>query len=95
MGAYYEEMIMVAEDSFELCSKYADFFQDQQYEHGHGGYSGIFAEKPRLEIIKNMHDPVTRKEAEEHCEEENDKWGPAFAYYLGENRWYIGGWCSS
>jgi len=95
MGAYYEEARLTAESEKELKDKYQNLVAHEQYMNGHGGYSGTFAEKPQLRIIRGMYNPTTEDEAYEHCSNENDKWGPAFAYYVGDYRWYIGGWCSS
>ena len=94
MGREYQDTTIRCEDG-ELYDRYAAIVRQAQYEHGHAGYSGTFAEKPELEIQDGAPDFGNRKAAEEHCCENNDKWGPSFAYYLGAGSWYIGGWCSS
>ena len=95
MGGWYEETKITARSEKDLKDKYRELVAHEQYMNGHGGYSGTLAEKLQLRIVRRMHDPTTEDQAYEHCLDENDKWGPAFAYYLGNHQWYIGGWCSS
>ena len=76
----------------QLCDKYDDLVAQCQYMDGHGGYSGTFAEKPQLQPVAGT---WARAEAENHCVENNDKWGPSYAYQLYSGGWYVGGWCSS
>jgi hypothetical protein len=92
MGAYYQSATINAKDEKELKEKYRDLVEQCRWESGHGGYSGTFAEKWDLRIIRGA---FGREEAEGHCEDKNDKWGPSYAYDLGDGLWYVGGWCSS
>ena len=81
-----------------LKKKYAEFVDQEAWEHGHGGYSGTFAEKPEVKV---EHPPVPggpywdEEQALDHAMEHNDKWGPAFAYRIADTTWLIAGWCSS
>lgn len=92
MGAEYQGGIVEAGSEEALHIKYRDIVSHCRHMDGHGGYTGTFAEKDGLEVIPGTH---TREGAREHCSEENPKWGPSYAYDLGDNKWYIGGWCSS
>ena len=91
-GSYNSERIESGVKRDELQAKYRDIVAHCQWESGHGGYSGTFAEKPELRIM-----PGTwgLEDARRNCQDENDKWGPSFAYQLDIGGWYIGGWCSS
>jgi len=80
----------------EVKSRFAAGVEAAKYDHGHAGYSGTFAEKDSIEIIPNPDGEFwSEKDAEDHATEENDKWGPAGAYQLGEDQWLFAGWCSS
>jgi hypothetical protein len=95
MGSSYCETIMGAFKN-GLDRRYAQLVRDCQYQHRHGGYSGTFAEKRNVQVIpppdgKKVWD---REVAQTHCQENNDKWDASYAYWLGNSRWYVGGWCS-
>lgn len=74
-----------------------------RYMNGHGGYTGTIAEKPSFEIIQRT--PLPKKEAYELAEkrvEDNDKWGPAFAIPVQDEKepnktagWLFFGFASS
>lgn len=91
MGAVYQGSVIELKDIKDLRNTFHRLCEDDAYECGHGGYTGTFAEKPSVELMRGIY---TKEQAREHCEEHNDKWGPAFAYCLGDNKYYIGGWCS-
>lgn len=92
MGGEYTDTIVKCERQ-ELNDLFRAIVDQAAWDHGHGGYTGTFAEKHELLIQRG--DDWTLETAREHCSEHNDKWGPAFAYHLADGRWYIGGWCSS
>jgi len=96
-GEYQEQILTVAAVSTlkELKEEYARIVADHLYMDGHGGYSGTFAEKPQLTIISQEAGEFGREDARDHCVQNNDKWGPSFAYRISPTEWYIGGWCSS
>ena len=91
-GSYNSRMIDGDVKRDGLQAKYRAIVEQCQWESGHGGYSGTFAEKPELRIMRGT---WTREDARDHCQNENDKWGASFAYQLDTGGWYIGGWCSS
>lgn len=60
---------------------------EAQHEYGHRSYSGTIAEKRGFEIRK--HEPMTRQQANEFIDRDlnrNDKWGPAFAVPVSEEK---------
>ena len=63
-----------------------------EWEHGHGGYTGSWAEVDGVKTSSLVFD--TKDQAEEHCIENTDKWGPALAVKFrdekGEERWFVG-----
>ena len=61
------------------------------YDHGHSGYTGTFAEKCDITIINGEWEP---DKARDHCMENNEKWGDAYAYHLKDGGWLFGGICS-
>lgn len=96
MGCNFQYETVEAASEMELRSKYADIVAECEYDYGHAGYTGTFAEKHKLEIVVGINDDQVPEEyAYDHCIEHNQKWGPSSAYYLGNNKWFVGGWCSS
>ena len=81
----------------DLKKKYAELVDLEAWEHGHGGYSGTFAEKPQVKVmLPPAPGPYWDEEAARgHALEHNEKWGPAFAYRIADATWLIAGWCSS
>jgi hypothetical protein len=63
-----------------------------EYEHGHGGYTGTWAEVGGVKITSLVFD--TKGQAEAHCIENADKWEGALAVKFltgkGEERWFVG-----
>lgn len=68
-----------------------------KYDHGHGGYSGTFAECWDLAISPKKFNNY--KEADDYLMNTHDKWEPAIAVLFkdekGDEYWVIGAWCSS
>lgn len=91
MGGEYRENIITASTEQDLQQEYEKLVEHHMYMYGHSGYSGSFAEKPELKIIPGV---FVQETAGVDCRDTNDKWGPSFAYHIGEDQWYIGGWCS-
>jgi hypothetical protein len=95
MGAEFNFMVIEKEMSEdELKEKWAEIKEKAEYDHGHSGYTGSFAEKNDIEIIETEK-PMEEKEAEKFIMNNNDKWGDASAIKLNNGKWCIGGWCSS
>lgn len=63
------------------------------YESGHGGYTGTIAEKSGFTIIP--HDPEKSiREQVDDLIDDNDKWGPAFCFDLGDGSYVFFGTAS-
>ncbi len=95
MGSSYCGTVLGALEN-GLDRRYAQLVRDCQYECGHGGYTGTFAEKHAVRVIPPPQGKPSwdRQEAHQHCQDNNDKWDASYAYWLGQDRWYVGGWCS-
>ena len=104
MGAEYDSMRMKAvadtkESRAALNEAFNDYVKQSQYEHGHGGYTGTFAEHSsfRFETI-TLKNPSS-DELFVFCEgSQGSKWNPPVAIFITSEQftgWYIGGWCSS
>lgn len=79
-----------------LQENYRKLYEQALYDHGHSGYSGSFAEKPDVEIRKP---PIDKKywdlEKAKEDSQDNDKWGPSWAYQLDKDTFWLGGSASS
>lgn len=74
-----------------------------RYMSGHGGYTGTIAEKSSFTVLK--HTPMLKQDAQVFADsviEKNDKWGPAFAVPIADEKeptktkgWYFFGFASS
>ena len=106
MGGEFQGYVITLKEGEHLNDKFQRMVFQAQYDHGHSGYSGTFAEKPGVVIIpihraqEDEVNPVnsnywTREGAYNHALNHNGKWEDANAYELGPRTWYIGGWCSS
>lgn len=101
MGSVYQDTIVTVTDAEDVFKQFEAIRAEACYMRGHGGYTGSFCEKNDVVLRADPeHDkPLDAEEARKRCLD-NDKWGPAEAYYLGNTeagrqRWYICGWCSS
>ena len=98
-GEFCSEVVSGDLDRNTLHDKFKEIVAEAEYEDGHGGYTGTFAEKNRLEVSDRTFGSVD--EAENWINEVNDKWGPAMAVLVcppdnpDKRVWVIGGWCSS
>ena len=98
MGAERQDIIIVCSGgSEELEREFEKIVLDAQYNYGHAGYTGTFAEK--TDGLKIIPVPDGEKYWDPECaknhSDEQDKWGPAYAYLIGKNKWLVIGWCSS
>lgn len=91
MGGEYQDMTVKCKKN-ELEEKFNEIVKQCEWDFGHAGYTGTFAEKDGVKVIEGN---WTEDGARTDCEDNNDKWGPAFAYFIAKDTWYIGGWCSS
>ena len=95
MGVKFQEWQLSAPVE-ELPTYFANKVRECQREFGFSGYTGTFAEKAEAGVLLQYSQTVWGLEqARKHCQENNTRWDPAFAYLIGDYRWYIGGWCSS
>ena len=93
MGAEYCDLKLEASKDL-LNEAFNSIVEQAQYDHGHAGYSGSFAEKDSFAI----HDVVMDEaNAYDYCQEHATKWGDAIFIPLNEERteWYLGAVCSS
>ena len=95
MGGCYQETIIKCKKE-DLPRLFQNFRNEEAYRRGHGGYTGTFAEKDSICIIPSKNAEFWHEEeARERGLYDNDKYGPASAYLIAKDTWYIGGWCSS
>ena len=95
MGGIYLDTKLKDQPAKDVTAKWRQIHDQAQYNDGHGGYSGSFAEKPTIAFPPQEF--ATDADAEEWVCDNNDKWGPVDAVKVREPalHWYIGGWCSS
>lgn len=71
---------------------------EARHLYGHGGYTGTIAEKRSFVVIPLPKGKEPRKYAYDLLNNDdprvNDKWGPAGAISLGDNKWLFFGWAS-
>ncbi len=96
MGAEYCQETISAKTDKEAQEAFMGLVAECEYDHGHSGYSGTFAEKTELTILpppkgRNFWSP----EELEHHEAGEDKWGPAVGGKISDTEYFVGGWCSS
>jgi len=66
---------------------------EARHEYGHGGYTGTIAEKGSFVIVQL--DPELVEDYDRWPDKVQDKWGPAGAIKLAENKWLFFGCASS
>lgn len=95
MGAVFETLRVykdTREEAREECQRY---ISDCQWEYGHGGYSGTFAEATG--VIFTDRTFTHRENAYDYLIEKAEKWGPAVGVLVDdeEEAYYLfGAWCS-
>lgn len=104
MGAEFESRIVKDRDRGEIEKTWSESIKQSLYDNGHSGYSGTIAEMPDG-IDWEDHEFDSRDKAEEHLQDNHNKWDKAMAvsFYRpcdddktkNEKWWIIGGWCSS
>lgn len=68
-----------------------DLIHRAAFEHGHGGYTGSFAECCGVEIVKAN---ITLEQVETWLEEHAEKWGPMLIVKV-DGKYFAGANCSS
>ena len=79
----------------EIETAAQEIFEQAAYDYGHSGYSGSFAEKDEVNIIR---DEVFMdiEAADKFIDKmDSDKWGPADVVPVAGVGWYMAGWCSA
>lgn len=95
MGAEYQSERITGNES-ELQKIHDSLVEDAQYEDGHGGYTGTFAESPGLTVTGKVF--ATYKEADDWLLDNAEKWENSLAVQIKSDtndKWLIGGWFSS
>jgi hypothetical protein len=99
MGAEYCN-IMINDPELKMTDKEIKVFaqgviEQAEYDHGHSGYSGSFAEKEGVTILR---DEVFMDEAaaDKFLDDlDTNKWEYADAVPVAGVGWYMAGWCSA
>jgi len=99
MGAEYCQTV-IADPMLEMTDTQIreaaqGIIKQAEYDYGHSGYSGSFAEKESVTIHRGK-----IFESEESADKfiddmDNSKWGPADVVPVKGVGWYMAGWCSS
>ena len=90
MGADYDIAKVKARSSREVHECHDKLVESCRYEHGHGGYSGTFAESPGVTFVDREF--VSFQEAEEYIMKNAQKWENSLAVRIRDtDTWVIGG----
>ena len=98
MGANFQSTVFpktVAVDGLQAFG--AAVIDTAKYDHGHGGYSGSFAEARGVEVRARLTPFASVREADAYLMNEAEKWGPLVVVPFlaeGEVRWIAGLWCA-
>ena len=99
MGAEIDEAVFDDMSLKDLGKKFDELVESRQYDHGHSGYSGTFAEVDGGVVIDMGSPWVTEDEARQHLREKIKKWEPAHAVRYKssdhETKWLVMAMCSS
>ena len=100
MGAEYSAVVISDPEQKmtdqQLDEEMAKIIAQAEYNHGHAGYSGSFAEKTEATIRREkMFEDEAAAEKFVMNDLDSDKWGPADIVPIKGVGWYVGGWCSS
>ena len=68
--------------------------EQECYEHGHGGYTGSFAEAQGCEVAQHPR-LDSREAAEDWLRDHAQMWGPALLVATTDGTYYMGANCSS
>ena len=98
MGGEYNRKIIPDEHKTlsekELRAAFQETIEQCEYDYGHDGYSGTFAEKEGITIRPEIFD--TEESAESFINSlDTSKWDDADAVYVRGIGWLIAGWCSA
>lgn len=92
MGCIFNFQRLTAKTEREARLEAEQTIQRAAWEHGHGGYTGSFAEAHGIDV--DAHTPADAAAAEEWLDENAEKWGPAVLVRDAAGVWYMGANCS-
>lgn len=94
MGAEFQYQKVIASNHNELKERYTGLVSQHQYTHGHGGYTGTFAESPGLTILDKEF--VDEESAVDYVFDNAQKWENSLAVKIrNSDKWIVGGCFSS
>lgn len=100
MGAVYQETVFQnpTADPQEVRDYGQALIEKAEWDHGHMGYSGSFAEADGVTVLAEMFNDG--EEASQWLNDNAEKWGPMLAVKVVPEIeevapfWLIGAWCS-
>jgi hypothetical protein len=93
MGAEFQFAVLEAKTKNDAIKEVKAIIEKCQYDHGHAGHSGSFAEANGVEIISTIICD-SNAEAEDLLMEKCQKWEAAIVIQTTTN-FCVGAWCSS
>jgi hypothetical protein len=96
MGASYQEARFRAKDRSAAHAHGLALIEQAKWEHGHGGYTGSFAECDGVTVMDRRF--PTARSASSYLNEAAEKYEPALIVQLEtapgeEAEWLMGAWC--
>lgn len=94
MGAEFVTETITAKTAKQVEKKHDELVEQAQYDHGHAGYTGSFAESPGVTIA--TYEAKDEDDAEQYIDDNANKWENSIAVRVkGTDTWVIGGVFSS
>ena len=95
MGAAFDSQVF---DHQPTQGEYDALCEQRAYDHGHGGYSGTFAEARGALTTHDSRVFASYAEASDYLDETCEKWSAGIAVPYtneeGQQRWVVGAICS-
>jgi hypothetical protein len=95
MGAEYCEETITAKTPEEVKILFKETIEQCEYDYGHAGYSGTFAEKIDVDVLPDKPDGFWTREELYNKADDVNKWDNAIAGRISETEYLVCGWCSS
>ena len=92
MGCEYNFEMLKATHKEAALAEAQHLIDQAMWEHGHGGYTGSWAECCGVDIVSCGSTPGA--EIEDFLDTKAEKWGPMLVTEC-DGRWYAGALCSS
>lgn len=90
MGAEFITEKIEAKNSIEVKKRHDALVKQAQYDNGHSGYTGSFAESPGVTVAS--FEALTEDDAVEYIDKTCQKWENAIAVRIKDtDNWIIGG----